>query len=58
MIIQSFLPATFLPTSDKVEIQQKVGNRWNSVDHITPVNNWNVINEYLALFQAPQWQAV
>jgi CRISPR-associated protein Cmr1 len=58
MIIQSFLPATFLPTTDQVEIQRKVGNRWNSVACVTPKNNWNVINEYLALFKTPQWQEV
>lgn len=56
MIIQSFLPATFLPTTDQVEIQQKVGKKWNSVACVTPVNNWDVINEYLALFNT--WQEV
>jgi CRISPR-associated protein Cmr1 len=51
MVIQSFLPATFLPVTDQVQIQQKAGNRWNNIATVTPSPpNWIVIQDYLALF--------
>ncbi len=56
MIIQSFLPATFLAANDQVQIQQKIGNHWGVVDNITPATNWQVIREYLKTFST--WLAV
>lgn len=56
MIVQSFLPATFLAINDQVQIQQKIGNRWNSVDIVNPATSWQVITDYLKTFST--WQAV
>lgn len=58
MIIQSFLPATFLPSQDIVQVKQKIGDNWRDITDI-PVNavtDWQVINEYLNLFS--DWQEV
>ena len=56
MIIQSFLPATFLAANDQVQIQQKIGNRWDDVDSVNPATDWHVITDYLNTFST--WQAV
>ncbi|MCX7096280.1 MAG: type III-B CRISPR module RAMP protein Cmr1 [Methylococcales bacterium] len=56
MIIQSFLPATFLAVNDQVQIQQKIGNRWDNVDSVNPATSWQVITDYLNTFST--WQAV
>jgi hypothetical protein len=58
MIMQSFLPATFLATNDKVQIQQKIGNRWDEIDTVSPSPNtdWQVITDYLQTFTT--WQVV
>jgi CRISPR-associated protein Cmr1 len=58
MIIQSFLPATFLAANDQVQIQQKIGNRWDEIGNVTLTTDWQVINDYLSTFNPPNWQTV
>ena len=58
MIIQSFLPATFLPATDKIQIKQTSGGtgQWD-VSPSSPTD-WQVIDDYLKLTAFSTWDRV
>ena len=57
LIVQSFLPATFLPSQDKIKVLEKVNGKFRDkiTTSIEEETDWQVINEYLALDYFKNW---